>query len=34
VQKWLVKRNLATSQPYYQLTVTPEAVATELEKER
>lgn len=32
VQKWLVKRNLATSQPYYQLTVTPEAVAAELEK--
>ena len=33
VQRWLVKRDLATSQPYYQLTVTPEAVATELEKE-
>ena len=32
VQRWLVKRNLATSTPYYQLTVTPEAVATELEK--
>ena len=33
VQKWLVKRDLAVSQPYYMLTVTPEAVATELEKE-
>ena len=32
VQKWLVKRDLATSQPYYMLTVTPEAVATELER--
>jgi len=33
VQKWLVKRDLAVSEPYYMLTVTPEAVATELEKE-
>ena len=33
VQEWLVSKRLATSQPYYQLTVTPEAVATELEKE-
>ena len=32
VQRWLVSKRLATSQPYYQLTVTPEAVATELEK--
>ena len=32
VQRWLVKRNLATSTPSYALTVTPEAVATELEK--
>ena len=32
VQEWLVSKRLATSQPYYQLTVTPEAVATELEK--
>ncbi len=32
VQEWLVSKRLATSQPYYMLTVTPEAVATELEK--
>lgn len=32
VQEWLVSKRLATSQPYYQLTVTPEAVATELER--
>ena len=33
VQEWLVAKRLAVSQPYYQLTVTPEVVATELEKE-
>ncbi len=32
VQRWLVSKRLATSQPYYMLIVTPEAVATELEK--
>lgn len=33
VQKWLVSKRLAVSQPHYQLTVTPEAVAAEFEKE-
>lgn len=33
VQRWLVSKRLATSQPYYMLTVTPEAVATELESQ-
>lgn len=33
VQDWLVGHKLAVSQPAYQLTVTPEAVAAELEKE-
>jgi len=32
VQRWLVSKRLAVSQPVYQLTVTPEAVAAELEK--
>ena len=32
VQDWLVGRKLAVSQPAYQLTVTPEVVATELER--
>jgi hypothetical protein len=33
VQDWLVSHKLAVSQPAYQLTVTPEAVAAELEKD-